>query len=183
MPLRDSRQTWGSVSIALHWASAAILLATLGIGLGFESLERTPLEAAARFLHISLGLTVLALTALRLLWRLASPMPAPEAGMPRWQSLAARTVQLGLLALIVALPLSGWMMLSVAGKPIGWFGLVTLPPLVAPDPTLRHLTKEVHELLAYAVLVLVSVHALAALKHHLIDRDGTLRRMLGTASA
>jgi cytochrome b561 len=171
------------VSIALHWASAALVLATLGIGLGFESLERSPLEAPARFLHISLGLTVLALTALRLLWRLASPMPAAEPGMPRWQAIAARLVQLALLVLIVALPLSGWAMLSAAGRPIGWFGLVALPPLMAPDPALRHLTHEVHELLAYAVLGLVTVHVLAALKHHLIDRDGTLRRMLGAASA
>ncbi len=183
MPFRDSRQAWGSVSIALHWASAAVVLATLGIGLGFDSLERTPLEAAARTVHESLGLTVLALTALRLMWRLANPRPAADVGKPAWQVAAARAVHLALLGLIVALPLSGWAMLSVGGHPIGWFGLVTLPPLLAPDPALRHLTHQLHETLAYGVLGLVVVHVAAALKHHLVDRDGTLRRMLGTASA
>ena len=183
MPLRDSRSAWGSVSIALHRASAAIVLATLGIGLGFDSLERTPLEAAAPVVHKSLGLTVLALAALRLLWRFANPMPAAETGTPAWRAAAARVVHVALLGLIIAVPLSGWAMLSVGGHPVGWFGLVTLPPLMAPDPALRHLTHQVHEMLAYAVLGLVSVHVLAALKRHLVDRDGTLRRMLGTASA
>jgi cytochrome b561 len=128
-------------------------------------------------LHKSIGLTVLALLLLRLLWRLADRKPADEPA-PRWQQRAAHAVHGLLYLLIAALPLSGWWFNSVTGKPLQFFKLFNLPALAAANPDLRHLSHSIHENLFWFLVLVLVLHVGGALKHHLLDRDDTLLRML-----
>ena len=131
--------------------------------------------------HKWAGVTILVLSAARLLWRLSHRPPALPArmlaAMPRWQQAAHHGVHHLLYALFFAVPLLGWAYSCAAGFPIVWFGIWQLPNLVAPDPALAEALKPWHMITAYALAVLIALHIAAALKHHFIDRDGLLRRM------
>ena len=128
-------------------------------------------------LHKSIGLTVLALLLLRVLWRLGDRRPLEEPS-PRWQKIAAHTVHGILYVLIAALPLSGWWFNSVTGKPLQFFKLFNLPALGAANHDLRHLSHSVHEYLFWILVAVLVPHIAGALKHHLLDRDNVLLRML-----
>jgi len=123
------------------------------------------------------GLTLLALAGLRLVWRFGERRPALPP-MPAWQAKAAAGVHGLLYLLMFAVPLSGWIYNSAAHFPLQWFRLVNLPAIVSPDPALKVLAKEAHELGAWLLVAVVVVHAAAALKHHFVDKDATLRLML-----
>jgi cytochrome b561 len=98
--------------------------------------------------------------------------------MPRWQLFAARLNHAAFYLLLLAMPLSGWLMSSASNFPVSWFGLVQLPDFVAADPELKDLLEDLHETLAKALVALALLHVAAALKHQFIDRDGLLLRML-----
>jgi len=115
---------------------------------------------------------------LRLLWR-ASHKPAPMlATIPHWQRVAANAVHVLLYALLFAIPLSGWLMSSAKGFQTVYLGLLPLPDLLAKDKVLGDALGALHQVLNIALLLLIVAHVAAALKHHFIDRDGTLARML-----
>jgi cytochrome b561 len=177
MPLRNTPGRYGSVAQALHWLVVVLLIGQVAVGKiahempdGFDKLV-----LLAR--HKSFGITILALAALRLAWRLVD-RPPPLPPMPGWQRLASRATHGALYALLFAMPVSGWLMSSASNYPVSWFGLVQLPDFVAPDRGLKHLLEEVHETLATALIALAALHVAAALKHHFVDRDGLLWRML-----
>jgi cytochrome b561 len=123
-----------------------------------------------------LGVTVLGLAALRLAVRAVSRAPAVEPAPPRWQAAAATLVHVALYVVMFALPLTGWLMFNADGKEVVWFG-AQLPTLIAPDKALAHTIKDVHEVLANTGYALVGLHAAAALFHHYVVRDNTLRLM------
>lgn len=177
MGLRNTPERYGSVAQALHWVVVLLLAGQVTVGKiahempdGFDKLV-----LLAR--HKSVGITILALAAIRLAWRLFD-RPPPPPPMPRWQRVASRATHGAFYALLFALPLTGWMMSSASNYPVSWFGLVQLPDLVAPDRDLKHLFEEIHETLAATLIVLALLHVAAALKHHFMDRDGLLQRML-----
>jgi cytochrome b561 len=126
--------------------------------------------------HKWIGVTVLALMCLRLVWRLAH-RPPPLPTMPAWQRRAAVGVHWALYALLLAIPVSGWLYSSAAGVPTVYLGLWQLPDLVAKDKALADLLRLAHVALNFALLALVVVHVAAALKHHFVDRDGLIVRM------
>ncbi len=164
-------------AIALHWLLALAILAAFTVGMYMTDLPFSMERLKLYNQHKWAGITILALSALRLLWRLFHRPPA-EPAMPAWQALAARAVH-GLLYLaFFAVPLSGWAYSSAAGFPVVWFGLVQLPDLVGPDKALAESLKELHHLLAYGLAALVLAHVAAALKHQFIDRDGLIHRIL-----
>jgi cytochrome b561 len=115
---------------------------------------------------------------IRLGWRLANPVPAALSNMKGWQERVASLMHWALYALILVTPLAGWMMSSAKNYPVSFFGLFTWPNLVAPDENLFKTLKETHEILATVMVSLALLHMLAALKHHFIDKDNILRRML-----
>ncbi|MCP5271611.1 MAG: cytochrome b [Burkholderiaceae bacterium] len=163
-------------AIALHWLLALMILGAFGFGLYMTGLPFSPARLKLYNWHKWAGVTILALTVLRLLWRLSHRPPAPPA-MPAWQQQAYKATHGLMYALFFAVPLVGWAYSSAAGFPIVWFGVLPLPDFVPVDKALAEAIKPWHERLAWTLIALVALHVAAALKHHFIDRDGLLSRM------
>lgn len=177
--IRNSKERWGQVSIALHWLTALLVIGLAVVGLVMTELPNSALKVQVYALHKSVGLTVFALAALRLLWRLVAGAP-DEIPAPRLQQLAAKAVHWALYVLLFALPLSGWLFNSAAGFPLKWFGVLALPKLFTGyNPELKHLAHELHESGFYLLALLLVLHAGAALYHHYLKKDDTLNRMTG----
>jgi len=178
MPIRNNSQTWGSVSIGLHWLTFILILSLAMLGLIMTDLANGPFKIQVYALHKSFGLTVLALTFIRLLWRLFSTMPEMTANTPKWQEWIAKLTHGLLYVLLFAMPISGWLYNSAAGFPLKYFGLFKLPKLSGYDPQLKQLAGDAHETFFIILALLMLVHTGAALKHHYLDKDNTLTRML-----
>jgi cytochrome b561 len=164
-------------AIGLHWLAGALILCGFGLGLWLKDLPLSPQMLRLYGYHKWIGITVFLLAVMRLAWRRAHPAP-PPVPMPEWQRRAATATHALLYALMLVIPLSGWIYSSASGVQVVYLGLVPLPDLVPKDKALAGILKAVHITLDYALLALVIVHAGAALKHHWVDRDDALRRML-----
>ena len=178
MATRNNSQTWGSLSIGLHWLTFILILGLAMVGLFMTELANGPLKIQVYALHKSFGLTVLGLTIIRLVWRLFSITPKITANIPAWQNLIAKLTHGLLYLLLFAMPISGWLYNSAAGFPLKYFGLFKLPKLSDYNPELKQLAGDVHETFFYILALLMLLHAGAALKHHYLDKDNTLTRML-----
>jgi cytochrome b561 len=178
MLLRNTAERWGAVSQSLHWLIVLLILAQGSVGLLMGDMRNSPDKIQVYALHKSVGLTILVLVVLRLLWRLYAGAPRPVAGTPRWKQRVAAAIHWLLYALLLAMPLSGWLFNSAAGFPLQWFGLFNLPAIASQDPGLRELAGQAHALLFWTLVTVATVHAAAAFHHHLFLRDGTLARML-----
>ena len=170
-PVRYTR-----TAMALHWFLALAILGVFALGLYVADLSPSPEALRLITWHKWAGITILALSGLRLLWRLTHRPPA-DVPMPAWQLRSAQLMHLALYGLFFAVPLAGWAYSSAAGHPIVWFGVLSLPDFVPVDKPLAHDLKELHEALAWALVAIAAVHIAAALKHQLIDRDGLIDRM------
>lgn len=177
MPAKNSLDQWGGFSIGLHWLMFLMVAGMGAVGLWMTDLPTGPLKIQVYTLHKSFGLTVFALTLLRMGWRLYAGVPKPVPGTPAWQNAIATLTHGSLYALLLAIPLSGWLFNSAAGFPLRWFGLFAVPSLSAYDKGLKAFARETHETLFYVLAVVVLVHAAAALYHHYFQRDHTLARM------
>jgi cytochrome b561 len=164
-------------SIWLHWLMAAALVANFALGVSVHEMPLSPQKLKLLAWHKWAGMTLLALVTLRLLNRLAFPPPPPEPA-PRWQRQAAGLAHLGLYFLMFAIPFTGWLVSSAAGIPVIYLNLWELPQLLPKNLEWADQLKELHKALNLGLLALVIVHVLAALKHHYVDRDRTLARML-----
>ena len=164
-------------AVALHWLSAALILCGFSIGLWMTRLALSPLKLQWYSYHKWIGITVFLIAVCRLVWRWRHPAPS-VVPMPEWQRRAAAATHAALYVLMLVIPVSGWIYSSASGVSVVWLGLVPLPDLVGKDKTLAAVLKVVHTGLNYTLLALVSVHIGAALKHHFVDRDGTLARMM-----
>ncbi|MFV0662156.1 cytochrome b [Denitromonas sp.] len=167
-----------STAIALHWLIALGILASVSLGLYMTELSLSPTKLKLYSWHKWAGVTLFALIVFRLGWRLTHPAPALPATMPPALRLAAGAAHWVLYGLMLAIPLSGWLMSSAKGFQTVWFGVLPLPDLLAKDAALGDTLKAVHEWLNYSLLGMVVLHSTAALKHHFIDRDSVLTRML-----
>jgi len=177
MPMLSTEARWGFIAKLFHWTMAVGLLGLCAFGFWMSDLPRGPAMFKAYALHKSCGITLLALALARLAWRAVDRRPLDLAA-PGWQKLAALGTHLALYALMLAVPLAGWAYNSAANFPLQWFGVLNLPALVPASPGLKAFFHEAHELGAIALLTLVALHVAAAWKHHLLDKDNTLRRML-----
>jgi cytochrome b561 len=177
MQLRNSTTRWGAVSQLLHWLILALVLAMAVLGLTMTELPNGIDKIKTYALHKSIGISVLALMLLRLLWRaFAGPAPPPPGLV--WQRRVATLTHGVLYALMLAIPLSGWAFNSASNFALRWFGWFNLPRLVPADPRLKAGFHETHEWLFWVLVAVVVLHAAAALKHHVVDRDEVLMRML-----
>lgn len=178
MSLKNTADRWGGISQLLHWTVAILILVMAYLGLTMGDLPNGPDKIKTYALHKSIGITILALVALRLLWRLYAGTPRPVPGSPRWQERIASLTHSAIYLLLFAIPLSGWVLNSAAGFPLRWFGLVNLPHIVGESHDLHELAEEAHELMFWVLALLVVAHAGAAFYHHIFQRDATLARML-----
>ena len=178
MPLTNTAQRWGHVSHALHWIVVGLIAWLAWLGLTMTDLPLGPQKIHTYALHKSLGLTVLALATLRLLWRWFTGKPSALGGIAPWQQRVADLTNGLLYALLFAIPLSGWLFNSASGFPLQWFGLFNLPALAGKDKALATLAGDTHEILFWSLAVLVALHVAAALHHHFVLKDDTLRSML-----
>ena len=169
-------ERYNPIAIALHWLLAIAIVCSFCVGLYMSDLSMSPTRLKLFNWHKWAGITILALSALRLLWRL-SHRPPPDLPMPAWQQRAAQVMHRVLYALFFAVPLAGWAYTSAAGFPVVVFGLIPLPDFVPVDKGLAESLKTLHQALAFTLAFVVIGHAGAALKHHFIDRDGLLLRM------
>lgn len=165
-------------AMLLHWLIAVLILGLFALGLYMADLPLSPQKLKLYSYHKWAGISVLLLALLRIVWRLTHTPPPLPASQPRWQQQAAHAGHLLLYVLIVAAPLSGWLMSSALGFPVVWFGVLPLPDLIAKNKPLGEVLELVHRYLNYAFIAIVAGHLLAALKHQWLDRDGTLSRML-----
>jgi cytochrome b561 len=177
----NSEYHYGLVAILLHWIMAALLIVLILLGVYMVSLPDVGFNTTKISLilvHKQLGILALFLVAVRTAWRSANTLPMMAEQIPAWQQFAARFVHLLLYALMFALPTTGWLMSSAAGIPVEFFGLFTLPDYIARDELLFRAFITLHRWLAYGLVLLLSLHAGAALAHHFLLRDDTLKRML-----
>lgn len=169
---------YDGISLALHWLIALLAFAQLTMGKFFEVEAEESGEGLFDW-HTALGLLVLTLILVRMAWRLTHPVPPPPPATPAWQHTVARVTHVAFYALLIALPLSGWALTSAEGDAVTFFGWFPVPSLpAAGGEAAEDFLKETHELLGNGLLVLAGLHVLAGLKHHFIDRDNVLRRML-----
>lgn len=182
MPLqiRNSSAGWGIISITLHWLIAMIVIGMFISGLYMTSLTYyDPWYHKAPALHKSVGSVLFLLMLLRLSWRLGNPLPEALANHTQLEQVAARIAHILLYLLLFTVMISGYLIATAKGKPVDVFGLFQLPALLAPIEQQEDIAGTIHLVLAIILIALATLHALAALKHHLFDRDQTLLRMLG----
>lgn len=171
--VRTDRYT--RTAIVLHWTIAALVLVNLWLGLGHDSL---PKDWAVMPVHKAVGITILALTLVRIGWRLAHPAPPLPVTLRPWERAAALTSHVLLYAFLLVMPLSGWAMVSGSKRrPLEWFGAFDIPYLPVSD-AVAGAGHEVHELLGWGMVALLVVHVAAALRHHFLLRDNVLARMV-----
>lgn len=178
MNWRNSTDRYGSLSIGLHWFMLLLLVAVYAcIELRGYFPKGSDPRAALKSWHYMLGLSVFVLAALRFVVNMTSVVPRIEPNPPGWQMVSAKLLHLALYALMFAMPLAGWVLLSAEGDPIPFFGL-QLPALVGENKNLAESIKEIHETVGTVGYFLIGLHAAAALFHHYVVGDNTLRRML-----
>lgn len=178
MQLKNSATKYGALAQLFHWAIVVLVITQFVLAQRADDLPRGPALIATLALHKSVGITIFALAILRLIWRWLNPVPPMPSSAPRWQQYAARVSHFALYSLLLLMPLFGWLMSSARNFPVSWFGQFTLPDLIGPDERAYEFFHEGHEFLAQVLFFLAILHAAAALKHHFIDRDDVLMRML-----
>jgi cytochrome b561 len=174
--LRTSTR-YTAVAIVLHWLLAATIVA--GFVVGLQMADAPPSPARVRWInyHKWIGLTILGLSILRLLWRFFHRPPALPESMPRWQRKASQWVHRSLYLFFFIVPVAGWAYSCALGFHVVYLGLIPLPDLAPKDEALADVLIQVHATLAWTLATLVGLHVAAALKHHLVDKDGLLWRM------
>jgi cytochrome b561 len=181
MICNNTAKRYSALSIGLHWL---MLLLFIAVYATINLRELYPKGSdpcdALKVWHFMLGLSVFALLSLRLYARLSAPAPQITPQLVAWQLMVAKAMHIALYALMLVMPVLGWLVLSAAGKPIPFFGL-ELPALLAKNKAFASTLKEIHVFIGTTGYYLIALHALAALYHHYIKRDNTLKRMLPSA--
>lgn len=178
MQLKNTPDTFGAVTKFLHWVIGPLVVILLCVGLYMTNVEDAGLKFKLYPLHKSTGIVVLFLAALRVLWHFYSRTPAFVPSLKSWEKTLARLGHFCLYAGMLGMPLSGWIFSSAAGRTVNVYGLFDLPNLVEKNEALRDFFAEVHGFLGYFLIFVIVLHVVGALKHHIIDKDTTLRRML-----
>ncbi|MBL8838521.1 MAG: cytochrome b [Alphaproteobacteria bacterium] len=177
MAWRNAETQYGRTARTFHWLVAAMLLGQFSLAFTMVAMPEGELQYKLTNLHESIGITILAITTARLIWRWIDP-PPPPLPMPPLMRLGSRIVHGALYAVLFAIPATGYLMTNALGFPVVLFGALPLPDLVGLNRPFGFAVLAAHYWLGMALLVLFAAHAGAALLHHLVLRDGTLRRML-----
>jgi len=184
MHWRNSSSNYGVVSITMHWLVAVAVVGLFALGYWMVGLTYySSWYRTAPYLHKSIGLLLLALMVVRVFWRFLNSGPAPLASHGKLTRMATKVGHGALYLGLFAVMISGYLISTADGRGISVFGWIEVPALITSIPDQEDLAGLVHEYLAWGLVIFSGLHALAALKHHFIDRDPTLKRMFGRADA
>lgn len=176
---KNTPTKYGLVSIALHWLVALVVIGLFVLGLWMTELEYYDAwYERGPDLHKSIGVLLFFAMAFRLVWRWLNPVPRPEPTHTAWERRLAGVAHVLLYVLPFATMIAGYLISTADGRPIDVFGLFSVPATLSGGENQEDIAGEIHEVLAFLLIGLSVLHALAALKHHFIDRDRTLTRML-----
>lgn len=181
MRWRNTNDDWGALAKAFHWLIALAIIVNIPLGLWADSLSLSTTKVEAFYWHKSIGLTILWLAVLRLLWRFTNPTPRLPEHMPRWERTLAHGSHFLLYVAMIAMPISGWVVNSAANFPLDLYGFIPVPDLVPGtmnEEAIEDIAGAVHYWLFILICALLAAHVAGAVKHHLIERDDVLRRML-----
>lgn len=179
MRWRNSKSAYGLIGIATHWVLAVAIVGLFVSGLWMVELTYyDPWYYRAPELHKAFGVLTAAAMAARLVWRWWDGVPEPAAGVRRWEAAGAAVAHGLMYAGVFAVAVSGYLMVTAKGAPVSVFGIVEIPAVIHDQPRQADTAGDVHYWVAVALIALAGLHTLAALKHHLLDRDETLVRML-----
>lgn len=178
--IKNTQQSYGLVSIVLHWLSAITIIGLFALGLWMDDLDyyHTWYKKAPD-LHRSIGVLLVLVFVFRLVWRVSQTRPAPMASHKPWEVSLAHVVHWIFYGFLLLMFCSGYLITTAKGQPLYIFDWFSIPASITDIDNLEDWAGEVHELLAFTLIGLAVLHGAAALKHHFIDRDGTLLRMLG----
>jgi len=178
MLIGNTAERFGLVTKTLHWLTLVLLIGSFTLAVSMVNMPFSPRKLEFYSWHKWVGVTIFLVVLLRLGWRLINPVPQPPQGTPPWQRRLAGWSHAALYAILIVMPVTGWIMSSALNLPVVYLGLVHIPSPFGVDRALGETMKVVHLSLAIALLTLVAVHVLAALYHHFVQRDDVLRRML-----
>jgi cytochrome b561 len=176
--LRNDDDSWGAPAKLFHWVMAALIFAQIALGLAAASWHLSPTKLNLFVWHKSTGILILALLALRLLWRLSNRVPTLPSEMVAWERWAAHLSHFLLYVLMVALPLTGWVISSASNVPFRIFWTIPLPAITVPDKAVADAFATIHGWLVTLLALVLFAHVGAALRHHYLKRDTVLTRML-----
>ena len=172
-------QRYARAAIVFHWLIALLIVGAFALGLVMTDIHGlTPTKVKYYSWHKWAGVTILALAALRLLWRLRNAPPAYPDTMQRWEKTAAHGLHLVLYGFMFGVPVSGYLYSLAAGVPVVYFGVLPLPSLIDANPAMKPVYSAIHYWLNMGMAALVALHVAAVFKHMVIDRDGLVRRMM-----
>jgi cytochrome b561 len=177
MTIRNTEQGWGIVQQSLHWLIVALAFAQLAVGFVFADMPTDdPTRPFLFRLHSTIGLTILFVILIRFLWRLANPVPTLPDTLPAWQKTLARTNHYLLYLILIGMPIVGYLLVNASGHAVPFY-TIQLPAIIGPNKTLAHTLLPLHIAAAFALMVLVALHIVGALRHEFVLKDNTLRRM------
>lgn len=176
--MADSREKFSNLTVALHWIIGLTIIGLVAVGIYMVDLPRGEFRSMLYGWHKVIGTTVLMAAALRILWRWRQGMPKPAADYPEWQHKLANATHVALLLATIGLPLTGAIYSYSGGYPVPILGLFEIKS-ATKYPVLYDMFKFLHGWAGWVLAGIIAVHVAGALKHHVIDGDGTLRRMLG----
>lgn len=180
MAIKDTRTHYGWITIGLHWLVAVTLFCLFGLGLWMVELDYyDPWYNRAPDIHRSIGVCLVLVMALRLIWRLMTPTPTPVPGLSKWEKRASMAVHWTFYIIVPLTGCAGYLMSTADGRAVDVFGLFEVPATVTGIQNQEDIAGNIHYYLAVILIVLATMHGLAALKHHFIDKDETLKRMMG----
>ena len=176
--LRNSTAAWGAIAKAFHWGIATLIFIQFALGWVAVSWRLSPTKLELFIWHKSVGILILALVTARLLWRVVNSTPMLPVATPAWERWAAHASHAALYVVMVAMPITGWVINSASKIPFRVFWLFPLPAIVAPDKAVAELAKQSHFALFITLVLLLVVHIAAAFRHHTVKRTDVLTRML-----
>ncbi|MFL0809544.1 MAG: cytochrome b [Agarilytica sp.] len=180
MQIGNTEAKWGVVSIGFHWLTAMAVVCLFAVGLWMERLDYThPLYKTVPHLHKSFGVLLIAVVLFRLIWRFKQGVPHPLENHQRWEKLMAKTIHIAFYVLILLMFPTGYLITTAKGQGLEVFSLFSIPSVISGIENLEDIAGEIHEMIAFTIISLAGFHMLGAIKHHFIDKDNTLKRMLG----
>lgn len=166
-------------AVLLHWATALLIISATVLGIYMHELAFSPFKLKLYSYHKWIGVTVVLLAMVRLAWRYSHPAPGLPANMLSWEKKAAKLAHTALYAFMIVVPVTGWLMSSAHGFQTVYLGVLPIPDILGKDKELAEALEKVHAVLNFTFTAFVLTHVAAAFKHHFINKDNVLTRMLG----